>query len=170
MFVGYVQLEDTLTAPVLVLDSSRTPVNLDNLPVVRVYGPLGLVANATAMGSLLDSGTVTDATQATPVVITSANHGLSTGAYVTVQGVLGNTAANTTTTVTVVDADTFELDSTVGSGSYTSGGTWNVTGLYLYSVDCTSADGFEAGTTYYSLITGAVAGVQTADQQTFIVT
>ncbi len=164
------ELEGTLTAPVLVLDSSRTPVNLDNLPVVRVYGPLGLVAEVTAIGSLLDSGTVTDATQATPIVITSASHGLTTGTYVTVQGVLGNTAANTTTTVTVLDSSTFELDGSTGSGSYTSGGTWNVTGLYTYAVDCTSANGFESGTTYYALVTGAVAGVQTADQQTFIVT
>ncbi len=170
MFLGYVELEDTLTAPVLVLDSSRTPVNLDNLPTVRVYGPLGLVAEVTAIGSLLDSGTVTDATQATPIVITSASHGLTTGTYVTVQGVLGNTAANTTTTVTVLDSSTFELDGSTGSGGYTSGGTWNVTGLYTYSVDCTSANGFEVGTTYYVLVTGAVAGVQTADQQTFIVT
>ncbi len=79
IFLGYVQLEDTLTAPVLILDASRTPVNLDSLPTVRVYGPLGLVAEVTAMGSLLDSGAVTGATQATPIVITSASHGLTTG-------------------------------------------------------------------------------------------
>ncbi len=170
MFLGYCQLDATLNAPVLVLDASRTPVNLDGLPTVRVYGPLGLVPDATVMGSFLDSGSITGASNATPIVITSANHGLSTGAYVTVSGVLGNTTANTTTTVTVLNANTFELDSTVGNNTYISGGTWNVTGLYLYSIDCTSANGFEVGTTYYVLISGAVAGVQTAAQQTFIVT
>lgn len=163
-------LEDTLNAPVLILDTARTPVNLDSLPVVRVYGPLGLVADVTVIGSLMDSGTVTAASNSTPIVITSANHDLTTGTYVTVKGVLGNTAANTTTTVTVLDGDTFQLDSTVGNNSYISGGTWNVTGLYTYAIDCTSANGFEVGTTYYALISGAVAGVQTADQQTFIVT
>lgn len=135
-----------------------------------MYGPLGLVSAVTAVASFLDSGVITGATNAEPVVLTSANHGLTTGTYVTIQGVLGNGGANGSSTVTVIDADTFSLDGSTGSGSYVSGGAWNVTGLYLYSVECTSVNGFEVATTYTVLIQGAVAAVQTADQQTFIVT
>ena len=40
--------------------------------------------------------------QAAPIVITSANHGLVVGQQVTVSGVLGNTAANGTWTVGAV--------------------------------------------------------------------
>ena len=67
--------------------------------------------------------TVTNATNATPIVITtSVVHGLVTGVTVTVTGVVGNTAANTTATVTVLTTTTFELDGTVGNGAYVSGG------------------------------------------------
>lgn len=66
---------------------------------------------------------VTNATNATPIVITtSKNHGLATGDQVCVVGVGGNTAANGTWVITNVDADEFSLDTSVGSGAYTSGG------------------------------------------------
>lgn len=68
---------------------------------------------------------ITDATNATPIVITSANHGLTTGAVVSISGVGGNAAANGIFTVTVVDANTFSLDGSTGSGAYTSGGAWS---------------------------------------------
>jgi hypothetical protein len=170
VFLGYVELESQLNAPVLILDSARTPINLDALPTVRVYGPLGILPDVTAVATFLDTGSITGATNATPIVITSPNHELTTGTYVTVAGVLGNTAANGSTTVTVIDNNTFSLDGSVGNGNYVSGGTWNVTGFYLYELACTSVNGFEVATTYYVLIQGSVAGVQTADQQTFIVT
>lgn len=67
---------------------------------------------------------ITGATNATPIVITSANHGLATGDVVNISGVGGNTAANGIFTVTVVDADTFQLDGSHGNGAYTSGGAW----------------------------------------------
>lgn len=73
------------------------------------------------------AGTITNATNATPIVITSTGHGLSTGNEITIIGVGGNTAANGTWTVTVVDADTFSLDTSVGNGAYSAGGTWNST-------------------------------------------
>ncbi len=169
-FVGYVQLEDTLNGAALIRDAALTPVNVDASLTFRVYGPLGLVAAASAAASQLNSGQVTNATNATPIVITSANHGLTTGTFVTVSGVGGNTGANITTTVTVVDANTFSLDGGVGNGAYTSGGQWNVTGLYGYSIVCSAANGFEVNTTYEVLLQGKVAGQGTADVQTFIVT
>lgn len=70
-------------------------------------------------------GVVTAATNASPIVITSVGHGLVTGQRVMLAGVGGNTAANSTFTVTVVDVDHFALNGSVGNGSYTSGGNWS---------------------------------------------
>lgn len=65
---------------------------------------------------------ITNATNASPIVITAANHSLATGNSVVIFGVGGNTAANGTWTVTVTDANTFSLNSSTGNGAYTSGG------------------------------------------------
>lgn len=69
------------------------------------------------------SGTVTNATNANPIVITSTDHGLLTGDQITISDVVGNTAANGTFTITRLDANTFSIPVT-GNGNYTSGGTW----------------------------------------------
>ena len=66
---------------------------------------------------------VTGATNATPIVIALTGHGFVKGQKVVIAGVGGNTAANGTWTVTVVDQDHFSLNGSVGNGSYTSGGT-----------------------------------------------
>jgi hypothetical protein len=67
---------------------------------------------------------VTGATNANPVVVTSANHGLTTGYPVQIQGVGGNTAANGYWPCTVIDANTFSIP-VAGNGTYTSStGTW----------------------------------------------
>lgn len=58
--------------------------------------------------------------------ITSASHGLTTGARVTTTGILGTTGANNSWNVTVITANTFDLISSTFSGSYTSGGTWAI--------------------------------------------
>ncbi len=69
---------------------------------------------------------LTGATNATPIVITTASTGaLTTGDHVTISGVLGNTAANGTFAVTVASGTTFSLDTSVGNGVYTSGGTYS---------------------------------------------
>lgn len=64
------------------------------------------------------SHVITGATNATPIVITSANHGLLTGTSVTIFNVRGNTAANGTWVVTALTANTFSLDTSVGNGAY----------------------------------------------------
>jgi hypothetical protein len=73
--------------------------------------------------------TITDCTNATPPVVTSASHGLRVGDVVTISGVGGNTACNgdhvvaasvTTNTFTLDDLDHSDV---VGSGAYTTGGT-----------------------------------------------
>lgn len=64
---------------------------------------------------------ITNATNATPIVITANAHGLSNGDTVYIQGVRGNTAANGTWVVANVATNTFELVGSSGNGSYTSG-------------------------------------------------
>lgn len=161
MFIGFVDLEATLVGSLLVVNSSDTPLNADAVPTFRVYGPDGFVEAGSTTAK--DSGSITGATNATPIVITSANHGLTTGARITVVNVLGNTAANGTFIVTRVDANTFSLDGSAGNGAYTSGGTWNVTGLYEFEIDALGASGYENGESYqvlfdYNISSGTVQG------------
>jgi prepilin-type N-terminal cleavage/methylation domain-containing protein len=69
---------------------------------------------------------VTDASMATPIEITSNNHGQQTGAKVIVLGVQGNTAANGVWTITVGgDPNKFQLNGSSGNAKYTGGGVWS---------------------------------------------
>ncbi len=146
-FSGYTDLELTFLGALQVTDANLTPVNADALPTFRIYGPDGFVENGTC--SFKDSAAVTAAGNATPIQITSATHGLTTGARITITGVTGNTAANGTFTVTKVNDNVFSLDGATGNGSYISGGTWNKTGLYQYTIVALGASGYEAGETYH---------------------
>lgn len=65
---------------------------------------------------------VSNATNVSPIVLTTGTHGLITGDYVSVEGVLGNTAANGTWNATVLSSTTFSLDGSAGNAAYTSGG------------------------------------------------
>ena len=76
-------------------------------PVLLVAGP---------------SANIAAATNAAPIVVTAANHGFVTGNQITISGVLGNTAANGSWAVTVTDANTFSLNTSVGNGAYTASG------------------------------------------------
>lgn len=168
MFLGFVQQENTLTVDVLAQNSSKTPVNLDALPGFRVYGPQGLMSGGTGTLGLAESGAITGASNANPIVITSANHGLSTGQRVTISGVGGNTNANGTFIITVIDANTFSIP-VAGNAPYTSGGVWNTTGLYSLSIDAAGADGYQAGTTYTVLVSGSLSSTAWADLHSFCV-
>lgn len=82
------------------------------------------LVEATFFGA--DPLTITGATQANPVVITSAGHGLSNGYTVLIEDVVGMTEINDRTfTVANVTTDTFELSGEDGTGhtAYSSGGT-----------------------------------------------
>lgn len=76
-----------------------------------------------------DQASITGATNATPIVITSAGHGFKDNSIVDITGVTGNTAANGTFKVASADADTFALydpdtgAAIAGNGEYVSGGT-----------------------------------------------
>src|SRR5690348_3284911 len=70
------------------------------------------------------SRSVSDATNASPIVVTTtAAHLMATGDRVRVSGVTGNTAANGDFTITVLTSTTFSLDGSTGNGAYVSGGT-----------------------------------------------
>src|SRR5574344_839586 len=67
--------------------------------------------------------TVSNATNATPIVITAVGHSFLTGDKVFISGVGGNTAANGTFTITKIGTDTFSLNGSVGNGAFSSNGT-----------------------------------------------
>ncbi len=78
----------------------------------------------TGTWNLATSMSVTDASQASPIVITTAvDHQYVTGDYVSISGVGGNTNANGQWQVTVTGATTFSLDGSTQNGAYTAGGT-----------------------------------------------
>ena len=84
----------------------------------------------TAKDAMGISLAVSDATNATPIVVTTGTNDLSDGDYVTIASVGGNTAANGNFYVDALTTTTFALysDATLqtpvaGNGAYTSGGT-----------------------------------------------
>lgn len=156
-FVGFISLDTAIRLVVVVRNGDGDVSAPDAVPKYRVYGSSGIMTNGTGSLALMDTGSVTGATNASPIVITSASHGLSTGTYVVVASVGGNTAANGNHTVTYVSDNTFSLDGSAGNGAYTSGGTWSVIGLYFVSFTPTSGNGFEVGGRYTVLVTYAVS-------------
>ena len=161
-FVGFVELGDAFSFAVLGLNSSGVPTNSATTPSYRVYGGAGLLANGTGSLTAKDTGTVTGATNAGPIVITSPGHGLQTGMKVTLANVGGNTNANGTWTITRVDANSFSLDTSAGNAPYTSGGTWAVTGLYQVALTPTTGTGYASGQFYDVLVNMTIGGdVQT---------
>lgn len=170
MFVGFVELGNPFFAPLLLRDNGLSPINADTAPIYRVYGPDGLIPGMTGSCYVMETGGVSGATNASPVVYTASNHNLTTGCVATVSGVVGNTGANATGVVTVLSVNTFSLANTSGSGSYTGGGTWNTTGLYGYNFVASPANGFESGVCYMVLLEGTCNSTPFSYTQTFIVT
>jgi hypothetical protein len=89
--------------------------------------PMAPVGSSPATGQYVEitsasPTTISGATNASPIVITDTAHGYFTGQQVTISGVLGNTGANGTWTISVTDANHFSLNGSVGNGAYTSGG------------------------------------------------
>lgn len=100
------------------------PSTIFRIADIFVYDNGGTLATETANWSQT-TGTITGATNASPIVITSAGHGLNNGDIVGIAGVGGNTAANGQIWIVAnVATDTFELVGSTGNGAYTSGGTW----------------------------------------------
>jgi len=166
---GFVALGGNLPLVAVIRDATRQPSNPTSNPGYRVYGPGGLMVGGTGTLTPAQTGTVTGATNASPIVVTSAGHGLTTGTRVTITGATGNTAANTTTTVTVVDANTFSLDGTTGNGTFSGTATWNISGVYAVLVAVPATSGYVSGQSYSVLVSGTVAGNVDCEEYTFVV-
>jgi hypothetical protein len=79
---------------------------------------------------------ITAATNASPIVIsTAAAHRLYNGQEITISGATGNTAANGTWTITIVDALNFSLNSSTGNGAYGGSGLINAGGSHQRAGD-----------------------------------
>lgn len=85
----------------------------------------GGVANGMSLPKL--SGAISNASNETPIKITSIAHGL-TNETVIISDVGGNTNANGTYAVTRIDDNTFSLNGISGNAAYTTGGTWVLPG------------------------------------------
>lgn len=155
-FQGYARQGSPRTFLVSASNPSTGAVEVpDANPTWRLYGPSGILLSGTATPAL--SGSVTGATNASPIVITSVGHGLKTGNIVTVANVLGNLAANGTFQVTRLTADTFSLDGSTGNGAYTSGGTWKTTGMHAVALSGVDTNLLTPGETYSVELSWAVA-------------
>ncbi len=79
-------------------------------------GGSAIILGGDVSGELAHSSTITSSTNATPIVITKAAHGFTTGSTVTVAGHATNTAANGTWKITVLSANTYSLNGSIGNG------------------------------------------------------
>jgi len=129
----------------------------DSAPRYQVYDKdtaNKAMPNGTGSASQRDTGTITNVVSNGGLCrVTSANHGLLTGHRVTISGVGGATGVNGTHTITQIDANTFDCQGSTFGGSYTSGGTWTVTGLYYAAIDFTAANGYASGSAYPIYVT-----------------
>lgn len=105
-----------LLAPSLALADATVPT----LPAEFAPGPTPTPATTKSVCATVN---ITGATNASPIVITTAGHKWVTGQTVIIASVGGNTAANGTRVVTKISATQFSLNGTTGNGAYTSGGT-----------------------------------------------
>ena len=94
----------------------------------------------------------------------SSNRSNRTGAQNSISAI---TAANGDFNVTRVNSNTFSLDGSTGNGSYTSGGTWHVSGLYDLELDVLEADGYESGETYTIYVSYTISGTVRTETYTF---
>lgn len=166
MFLGFVPINDPIRLLVLTTNASQVPTASSTTPSYRVYGVTGEFLASGSLSSA-ESGSVTGATNASPIVITSASHGLTTGQRVTIADVGGNTAANGTFTITRVDASTFSLDGSTGNGAYTSGGTWTVTGTYSATITPTAISGYAQGEYFDVVVYATISAAVVAQQYRF---
>ena len=114
------------------VDAQWSPLVNNALPFAHTFQPGDILTAVRPHLSSTQTGTkpITGATNAVPIVITAAAHGLAHGDNITLAHVQGNTAANGTWTVANNTLNTFELVGSIGNGSYAAGsGEWwsNVT-------------------------------------------
>jgi hypothetical protein len=152
-FLGFLPVSVGCTFALgLVNYASGAPANPDANPVYRIYGQTGLVAAGNGSLTPFESGTITAASNANPIVLTTgAVNSLTSGTAVRIASVGGNTNANGLNVVTVLTTQTFSIP-VAGNAPYTSGGTWKTAGLYLLDLTVVTVpslvSAFEEGLNY----------------------
>lgn len=169
MFLGFMDENAAATFLFQLRTAAGAPVEPDSAPAFKVLGQNGLISSGSGAASIFESGSVTGATNANPIVITAAGHAVQSGQSVTVASVGGNTAANGNFIATYVSGTQFSLNGATGNGSYTSGGTWRTTGLYKVALSGAILAALEAGKTYTIILTWLESTVQRSMQGTFTV-
>jgi len=111
------------------------------------------------------SRAITNATNTSPIQITtSVANALTTGQTVTIYGVLGNTAANGTWTITVINNQNFTLDNSAGNGAFVGATTIaagsNGFSLPQATINVASTAGFPSSGVIYVITSG---GAQTVN-------
>lgn len=139
----------------------------DTIRVMGSPAPTSLGVNGTwTDGPLAATTPITSSTNATPIVITRAAHGLTTGDTVVITGHATNTNANGTWEVNVLTSSTFELVGSVGNGVGGATGTFRksnnrrvmlASAVTLEVQDC----GFQSGA--WTQSANVVASVETTD-------
>jgi|GEM_PF-5921405 len=109
--------------------SSVIPLSIARGTLSGATNASPIVLTATAHGLTPLNGTITAITKptaTTPIRVTSAAHGLSNGDRVCISGVVGMPVVNRTWTVQNATTNTFELRGTQGEtcDAYASGGFW----------------------------------------------
>lgn len=170
-YLGQFELSDTPVAIPLAIKVADVPMDPDGgNPTFRIYEADTLLASQTGSLTKMETGSITGATNASPIEITSAGHGLQTGNIVKITGVTGNTAANGTFVVTRTGANTFTLDGSTGNGAYVDGGTWHLAGAYLLTLTLNNGNGYDVGKYYCLRIDWNNSGTAYVAYYSFLVT
>lgn len=171
MFAGYVQLEGTFYGTLLTTENGAL-TDADAFPTYRIYGPSGIVTGGTGTMAYRQTGVISGIENTTPIRVNMGSaHGLQTGQRLSISGVSGAVAGTVngqSFPITVVDADTFELQSTTAAGTGT-GGSWHLTGQYTMSHAILAANGYDVNETYTVIYAGEIGGEDGAGEDTFAV-
>ena len=103
------------------VNTNLSAIGADNTDIELDAQSIG--GATTVFVGISSDGSITNATNASPIVITSANHGLVTGDQVLMQNVGGNTNANTGAffvSITQVNGNQFSLNGKSGNAAYTA--------------------------------------------------
>ena len=120
---------NTLAATTYTVDTDSEPARIvleddETWPTESLYPANAIIIEFVCGYGAQTKTAITAASNASPIVIGKAGHGLSTGDRVVIESIVGNTAANAYWNVTKVTDDTFSLNGSTGNAAYVSGGTF----------------------------------------------
>ena len=161
--IGIIENAPTVTTAIVrvggVISASNTsPVVITTdaaLPSSAGYTIAGALGNTAINGtpSLEGSGSIASVTAGSPItIVTPYAHSLSSGMTIAISAVVGIAAANGTWTITVIDAVTFTLNGSSGTGTYVSGGMWSLPSA-TYVLPGVAGNGtYAGGGTIYTVV------------------